>query len=130
MSFDVIYHHKTRKKLTRLSSLYIVIITHRCISTIINFKATKFGHNLFHDPVPPNINFNYISYLIWQCYANQTVMYQISILHSWSTICKFDTILDRHVCFENSKHEIPALKTRKKPRTFVHRVFLKQTWIL
>ena len=51
MSFGAIYYHKTYKKSTRFSSLYIVIRTHCYISTAINFQTTKFGHNLLHDPL-------------------------------------------------------------------------------
>ena len=64
LSFDAIYHHTRCKKLTRLSSLYIVIRKHRCISTVINFETTKFGHKLLDDPNLTNIYFNCVSYLI------------------------------------------------------------------
>ena len=56
------YEHYS--KLTKFSSLYIVIRTHQCISKVINFETTKSGHNLLHDPILPNINFNQLSYLI------------------------------------------------------------------
>ena len=64
MSSDAIYYHTTYSKLMKLSLLYIVIRTHHCISTIINFETTKFCHDLLHDLIPPNINFNHIFYLI------------------------------------------------------------------
>ena len=53
------------------------IRTHHCFSTVINFEVAKFCHDLPHDPLFPNNNFNHIFHLIWQCYDHHTVTYQI-----------------------------------------------------
>ena len=71
MCSDAIYYQTTYGKLNKFSWLYIVLRTHHCISTVINFETTKFYHNLVHDSIHPNITFNRISYLIWQCYEQQ-----------------------------------------------------------
>ena len=41
------------------------IRTHDYLSTVINFDANKFCHNVLHDPMFPNINFNHFFHLIW-----------------------------------------------------------------
>ena len=66
----------TYSKLKQVPSLYIDPKTHCCISmaTVIIFETTKLSHNLLHDPLLPNINFNFISYLMLQCYDHPTVI--------------------------------------------------------
>ena len=64
MGSDPKYYHTTNDKLIQLCSLYIIIRTHHSISAAINIDTTKFGHNLLQDPIPLNINFNCIPYLI------------------------------------------------------------------
>ena len=75
MGFDAAYYHMTDKQLMRLLSLYNVLITHRYISTVINYEATKFGYNLVQDPVLLNIKFNYISFLIRRLFGHISNFY-------------------------------------------------------
>ena len=70
-------------RLIELSSLYTVIRTHHCISTVIDFETEKSVHNLFHDVILQNVYFNCISYLLWQCCDHLAVLYQICMLHPW-----------------------------------------------
>ena len=58
MSSDAIYYHTLHSKLMKLSSLYIVIRIHHCISTDINFETSKFCDNLLHDRIFQYIYFN------------------------------------------------------------------------
>ena len=53
------------------------IRTHHYIPTVINFETAKFWHNLIHDPILSNINFNQVSHLIWRCYDRHTITCQI-----------------------------------------------------
>ena len=50
----------TYSNMMKLSPLYIVIRTYHCVTTVINFQNTKFGHNLLYDPISLNINFNHL----------------------------------------------------------------------
>ena len=58
---------------TVCSMIIYCVRTHHCISTTINFETTEFCQHLLRDQIVPNINFNHISYLIWQCYDHHTV---------------------------------------------------------
>ena len=62
MSSEAIYYHTPYSILKKMSSLYIIIRIHFCISTIINFQTTKFGDKLLHDPIPQWIYFNPFSH--------------------------------------------------------------------
>ena len=52
--------------------------THRCISTVINFRTSKFCQHLLQNPLPLNINVNHVSYLMWQHHEQHTVRCQVS----------------------------------------------------
>ena len=62
MSSDAIYCRTTCSKLMKLSLSCIVIRTCHCISTVINFETFKFQHNLLHDPMLSNVNFNHVDF--------------------------------------------------------------------
>ena len=77
MCSDAIYYQTTYSKENKFSSLYIIIRTHQCISTAINFETTKLYHNLVHDSIYSDITFKRISHPIWQSYEQPPVIYQI-----------------------------------------------------
>ena len=56
MSSKAIDYHAPCSKFMKLSSLYIVVEMHLCISTVINFQTTTFCDILLHDQIPQYVN--------------------------------------------------------------------------